>query len=169
MKLRKLISFPLRPQRPGEIVRLETCCLTVVLFFLVLGASSTLHAKDASLTAVVLFDGPQGAGYVQITEAELNGKLEVRSCDGISRFDKNTYNGLPHTSLAGASSLQRGADGVLLLTANGKSTCVVPGNLKFERTVEFTAAEAAEQAVIDRKSTRLNSSHEIPSRMPSSA
>ena len=148
MKLRKLISFPFRPQRPGEIARLETCCLTVVLVFLVLGASITSHAKDVSLTAVVLFDGPQGAGYVQITEAELNGKIEVRSCDGISRFDKNTYYGLPHTSLAGASSLQRGADGVLLLTANGKSTCVVPSNLKFERTVEFTAAEAAEQAVI---------------------
>ena len=34
---------------------------------------------------------------------------------------------------------------------------------------ELTDREAAELAMIDRKSTRLNSSHEIPSRMPSSA
>ena len=112
------------------------------------GASITTYAKDASLTAVVLFDGPQGAAYVQITEAALNGKIEVRSCDGVSRLDKNTYNGLPRASLAGANSLQRGADGVLTLTANGKSVCVVPSNLKFERSVELTPAEAAEQAVI---------------------
>jgi predicted Holliday junction resolvase-like endonuclease len=112
------------------------------------GASITTYAKDASLTAVVLFDGPQGAAYVQITEAALNGKIEVRSCDGVSRLDKNTYNGLPRASLAGASSLQRGADGVLTLTVNGKSVCVVPSNLKFERSVELTPAAAAEQAMI---------------------
>ena len=97
---------------------------------------------------MVLFDGPQGARYVQITEAALNGKIEVRSCDGVSKLDKNTYNGLPRTSLAGASSLQRRADGVLTLTANGKSVCVLPSNLKFERSVELTPAVAAEQAVI---------------------
>ena len=97
---------------------------------------------------MVLFDGPQGARYVQITEAALNGKIEVRSCDGVSKLDKNTYNGLPRTSLAGASSLQRRADGVLTLTANGKSLCVLPSNLKFERSVELTPAVAAEQAVI---------------------
>jgi hypothetical protein len=136
-------AFP--PKRPAEISRLERCCAAVVL---VLGTAITTYAKDASLTAVVLFDGPQGAGYVQITEAALNGKIEVRSCDGVSRLDKNTYNGLPRASMAGASSLQRGADGVLTLTANGKSVCVLPSNLKFERSVELTPAAAAEQAVI---------------------
>ena len=40
------------------------------------------------------------------------------------------------------------ADGVLTLTANGKSVCVVPSNLKFERSVELTPAAAAEQAMI---------------------
>lgn len=149
MTSRKPTSFPGSSKRPSDISRLERCCVAVVLVLvLVLGASVTTFAKDASLTAVVLFDGPQGAAYVQVTEAALNGKIEVRNCDGISKIDKNTYNGLPRASLAGASSLQRGADGVLKLTANGKSVCVVPDNLKFERGVELTPAAAAEQAMI---------------------
>jgi hypothetical protein len=133
------------PKRLAESSRLELCC---VAFVLVLGTAITACAKDASLTAVVLFDGLQGAEYVQITDAALNGKIEVRSCDGVSRLDKNAYNGLPRASLAGASSLQRRADGVLTLTENGKSVCVLPSNLKFERSTELTPAAAAEQAVI---------------------
>jgi len=145
----KPISFPSPSKRPTEISRRKRCCLAAVLVVVLVGGTSiTTHAKDVSLTAVVLFDGPQGAAYVQITEAALNGKIEVRSCDGVSRLDKNTYNGLPRGSLVGASSLQRGADGVLTLTANGKSVCVVPSNLKFERSVELTPAAAAEQAMI---------------------
>jgi len=141
----KPISFPSPSKRPTKVSRLERCCVAVVL---VLGASITTYAKEASLAAVVLFDGPQGTAYVQITEAELNGKIEVRRCDGVLRLDKNTYSGLPRASLAGAGSLQRGADGVLTLTANGKAVCVVPSNLKFERSAQLTPAEAAEQAVI---------------------
>src|SRR5208282_5905966 len=151
MKSWKTISFPSPSKQPSEVSILERYSVAVVLVIvlvLVGGVSITAHAKDTSLTAVVLFDGPQGAAYVQITEAALNGKIEVRSCDGVSRLDKNTYNGLPRASLAGASSLQRGADGVLTLTANGRSVCVVPSNLKFERSVELTPAAAAEQAMI---------------------
>ena len=148
MKPWKLIFSPFRSRWLSALARLHRCCIAVVPLFLFLGASISTYAKDASLTAVVLFDGPQGAAYVQITEAELNGKIEVRSCEGISRLDKSAYNGLPRASLAGASSLQRGADGVLRLTANGKSVCVVPDNLKFAHNVELTPAEAAEQAVI---------------------
>ena len=129
MKSWNPISFVSPSKRPTEISRLERCSVAVVLVVvLVGGASITTYAKDVSLTAVVLFDGPQGAAYVQITEAVLNGKIEVRSCDGVSKLDKNTYNGLPRASLAGASSLQRGADGILTLTANGKSICVVPNS-----------------------------------------
>jgi hypothetical protein len=139
------ISSLFRSRQPSETFRPVGSCLALIL---VVAASVTTYAKDASLTAVVLFDGPQGAAYVQITEAMLNGKTEVRICDGVSRLDKNTYNGLPRATIAGANSLQRGTDGVLTLTANGKSVCVVPSNLKFERTAELTPAEAAEQAVI---------------------
>jgi len=149
MKLWKPICFSHPSRRSSATSCLERCCVAVVtVFVLVGGASITASAKDSSLTAVVLFDGPQGAAYVQITEAALNGKIEVRSCDGVSRLDKNTYNGLPRLSLSGASSLQRGADGVLTLTVNGKSVCVLPSNLKFERSAELTPAAAAEQATI---------------------
>lgn len=148
MKSWKPISSRVRSRRLRALARFDRCCIAAVLVFLLLGASVTTHAKDPSLTAIVLFDGPQGAAYVQITDAELNGKTEVRSCDGVSRLDKSTYNGLPRASLAGASSLQRGADGVLRLKVNGKSVCVVPSNLKFEHNVELTPAEAAEQALI---------------------
>ena len=149
MKSWKPILSPCPSKRPSEISRLERCCVAVVLVAALVGGTAiTTYAKDASLTAVVLFDGPQGAAYVQITEASLNGKIEVRSCDGVSRLDKNTYNGLQRVSLAGSSSLQRGADGVLTLTANGKSVCVLPSNLKFERGVDLTPAAAAEHAMI---------------------
>ncbi|HSZ62011.1 MAG TPA: hypothetical protein VK828_09440 [Terriglobales bacterium] len=149
MKSWKPICFSCSSKQPSERSRLERCSVGIVLaVVLMVGASITACAKDAPLTAVVLFDGPQGAAYVQITDATLNGKIEVRSCDGISKLDKNTYNGFPRASLAGASSLQRGADGVLTLTVNGKSVCVVPTNLKFERNVELTPAAAAEQAMI---------------------
>jgi hypothetical protein len=149
MKSWKPISFPWPAKGRSAIAGLERCWVAVVLVVVLVGAASiATNAKDLSLTAVVLFDGPQGSAYVQITEAALNGKIEVRSCDGVSKLDKNTYNGLPRTSMAGASSLQRGADGVLTLTTNGKSVCVVPSNLKFERSVELTPAEAAEQTII---------------------
>ena len=145
MKSWKPISSPFRSNRPSEISCLQRCSLAV---FLVLGASITTYAKDASLAAVVLFNGPQGAAYVQVTDLTLNGKIEVRNCDGVSKLDKNAYNGLPRAPLAGASSLQRGTDGILTLKTSGKSVCVVPSNLKFDRGVELTPAEAAEQAVI---------------------
>jgi hypothetical protein len=119
-----------------------------VSLMLVLALAVAARAKDSPLTAVVLFDGPQGAAYVQITGATLNGKTEVRLCEGVSKLDKNTYNGLPRTTFIGARSLQRGADGVLTLTVNDKPQCIVPSNLRFEKK-ELTPAEAADQAVIE--------------------
>ena len=72
----------------------------------------------------------------------------MRICDGVSRFDKNAYNALPRAPLKGATSLQRGADGVLTLTVNAKSLCVVPSSLRFDKKPELTPTEAAEQAVL---------------------
>jgi flagellin-specific chaperone FliS len=145
MKFWKRIFSQFRSQRPSGIVRPQRCGIAIALF---LGASLATYGKDASLSAVVLFDGPQGVAYVQLTDATLNGKTEVRNCDGVPRLDKNTYNGLPRASLAGASSLQRGTDGVLTLKTGGKSFCIVPDNLKLERGVDLMPAAAAEQAMI---------------------
>ena len=124
--------------------RARRCLLAIV----VVAGQLRANAKDAANAAIVLFDGPHGATYVQLTGVTVNGKNEVRLCDHVSKFDKGAYNTLPRTSLAGASSLERGSDGVLTLTVNGNPHCIVPSNLKFDKNAELTPAEAAEQAIL---------------------
>src|SRR5262249_42585159 len=105
-------------------------------------------AKDPPSAAIVLFDGTQGAAYIQITGMTVNGKTDLKVCDGAPKFDKRTYDAFPHIQLAGATSLERGSNGVLTLTVNSSPVCVVPNGVKFERNAEMTSAEAAEQAVL---------------------
>lgn len=107
---------------------------------------SLTYAKDTPVSAIVLFDGPNGAAYVQITGLTLNNKTEVRVCDGVPRFNKQGYDALPRMQLAGATSLERTSAGALTLTADSKSTCVVPSNLRFDKSAELTPVDAAEQA-----------------------
>ncbi len=147
MKLRKPILSSLTwPSRPGMVfARFGRLCWLLIV---VIGGSVSAPAKDAPATVVALFDGTEGAAYVQLVGMTLNGKTEVRLCDGVSRFDKSGYNALPRSPFTGASSLQRGADGALTLTVGAKTLCIVPSNLKFDKKPEFTPAEAAEQAVI---------------------
>lgn len=138
---------PPKPHLPDRPALTRRC---KVLWFaaLVLGASIFASAKDAPLTAIILFDGAQGPDYVQVAAVALNGKAELRLCDGVPRFNKNAYNALPRISLKGATSLERGTDGVLALTVNDKPLCAVPANLRFDQKPELTPAEAADQAVI---------------------
>src|SRR5437588_9281030 len=76
------------------------------------------QAKEAPpIIAIALFDSPNGQAYVQINGLMLNGKTEVRVCDGVPKFDKKTYDKLPKTQLQGATSLERGQDGVLVLAS----------------------------------------------------
>ena len=119
------------------------CTRQTVFVFVLLALSICAVAKD-STTAIVLFDGPHGAAYVQLTGVMLNGKTELRVCDQVARFDKVSYKNFPRVPLTVASSLQRGLDGVLTLTVNGKPVCVIPSNLKFDSKAEFTPAEGAE-------------------------
>jgi len=135
----------------------------MVLAF-VLGASIFASAKDAPITAVVLFDGPQGASYAQLTAVTINGKTELRLCDGVSKFNKSAYNALPRATLKGATSLQRRTDGALSLTVNGKTLCAVPNGLKFDQQPELTPAQAAEQATI--QGTPISPATEIPGLKP---
>ena len=65
---------------------------------------------------------------------------------------------LARTELAGS-----GLDEALLLSRSG---CLVSGTMS---NVFVVAGSTVATPRLDRKSTRLNSSHEIPSRMPSSA
>lgn len=105
-------------------------------------------AKDAPLAAIMLFDSRTGPGYVQATGVTLNGKTELRSCDGVPKFDKRSYDVLPRVQLKVSSILERNDDGVLMLTMEGtKPFCVLPNGVKFDKAPELTPAQAADQAV----------------------
>ena len=132
------------PAGNGVLVR----CTRQTVFVVILVAFSICAVAKDSTTAIVLFDGPHGAAYVQLTGVTLNGKTELRVCDQVASFDKVTYKNFLRVPLSGASSLQRAQDGVLTLTVNGKPVCVVPSNLKFDSKAEFTPAEAAENILL---------------------
>lgn len=138
--------------KPSPIQRLPRISLhfhSFTFVCLLLISSLTGFAKDAPLAAIVVFNAPGGPAYVQVTGVTLNGKLEVRVCDGISKFDKRSYDVLPRVQLKESSVLDRTADGVLMLTmAGAKPFCVLPNSIKFDRNPELTPAQAADQAVI---------------------
>ena len=127
---------------------------TVIRFVLILGVgvlfSSCAFAKENPVTAIALFEGPSGPAYAQITGITLNGKSEIRVCDGVPgvKLNKTIYDNLLRIQLANGTALERGADGVLTLTVNSKPMCVVPSNLRFERNAELTPAEAADQTTL---------------------
>jgi hypothetical protein len=123
------------------------------------------QAKEAStVNAIVLLDGPGGPAYVQISGLMLNGKTELRVCDGVAKIDKKTYDRLPKIQLTGATSLERRADGVLMLAVQPAPVCVVPSNLRFEKNSELTLTEAADQAALQGTvvGTSAKQSSELP-------
>ncbi|HEY6968859.1 MAG TPA: hypothetical protein VJA94_06635, partial [Candidatus Angelobacter sp.] len=127
---------------------------TVIRFVLVLGMavlfSPCALAKENPVSAIALFEGPSGPAYAQITGLTLNGKSEIRVCDGVPgmKLNKTIYDNLLRIQLANGTALERGADGVLTLTINSKPMCVVATNLRFERNAELTTAEAADQTAL---------------------
>ncbi|HWX54808.1 MAG TPA: hypothetical protein VN176_09485 [Verrucomicrobiae bacterium] len=148
-----MISEPTESRLAASRLRRSFCasfaCKAGACFLLLLTGSLPLQAKETALTAIALFDGPSGPAYVQITSVLLNGKTELRVCDGAATIDKRAYDALPRTTLATAASLERNADGTLMLTSGtAKPVCVVPSNLKFDKIASFTPAEAAEQTVL---------------------
>ena len=105
-------------------------------------------AKEAPLNAIELYDGPNGAAYVQIAEFTVNGKAELRACGDSDKIDKSAYSKLGKVLLAGATSLERRADGVMTVTRDSVATCVVPANLKLEKNEGSTPAELADLAAV---------------------
>jgi hypothetical protein len=123
-------------------------------------------AKDAPITAIELYDTSKGAAYLQLTEVLINGKAELRGCiDPTQRIDKSAYGKLPKVGLAGATSLVRGSNGVMLLNREGGATCVVPANLKFEKDEAFTPSELADKASLQARilaSSSTNAGDTVP-------
>lgn len=143
------------PRRP--MLRAELClppyvkraCLALLL--IVLSAPAVL-SKDVPLLGIELFDGPNGAAFVQVSELLINGKAEVRSCGGASQINKSNYGKLAKIPLNSAvTSLERDAQGTMNLTRNGAAECVVPSNLKFEKDESLTPAQLADKAALTGK------------------
>jgi len=117
--------------------------------FIVAVAGTTLQSKDVPLTAIEVFDGTNGAAFVQITGLLMNGKAELRSCQGVSQINKSNYGKLPKIQLnSSATSLERDAAGTMTLTRGTASECVVPSNLKFDKDETLSPAKLADRAVL---------------------
>lgn len=118
-----------------------------LLFIAVAGLQ--LQSKDAPLTAIELFDGPNGAAFVQLSGLLMNGKAEVRSCGGATQINKSNYGKLAKIPLNSAiTSIERDAAGTMTLTRGSASECVVPSNLKFDKDETLTPAQLADRAVL---------------------
>src|SRR6185312_4461734 len=125
MDLRTYISSPVAGRVPRLSQFGSTCSsLLVLLSFCIVPIVG--HAANAHSVAVELYDSATGPAYAQIVGVTLNGKTELRVCDGMTKFDKHGYDSMSKVQLAGASALSRGSDGGLTLTVNAKSVCVVP-------------------------------------------
>ncbi len=112
-------------------------------------AGSAVHSKDVPVTAIELFDGPNGAAFVQVADLLINGKAEVRSCGGAAQINKSTYGKLAKIPLnSSVTSLERDAKGVMNLTRGGAAECVVPSNLKFDKDETLTPAQLADRATL---------------------
>ena len=127
--------------------------------------SLSLSAKEIPLNAIVLYDAANGAAYVQMTNLTLNGKTELRTCAADVKIDKSAYGKLGKAQLKGAISLERTAEGVLILTKDEQPFCVLPGNLRFDKKNQLAPSELADQAVL--QGTVLASSAGQPSEVPS--
>ncbi|HLJ88304.1 MAG TPA: hypothetical protein VKZ53_15905 [Candidatus Angelobacter sp.] len=141
------IGVHARRRRVGSVVSASLCLLAWAVCLLL--CAFPIQAKDSSLTAIVLYDDANGAAFVQVTGITLNAKTELRACaDNQAKFDKRSYDLLPKVQLVGATSLERNRDGVMMLTIDVKSSCVIPANLHFEKNAELTPAEAADQSLL---------------------
>ena len=112
-------------------------------------AGPVVHSKDVPLSAIELFDGQNGAAYVQLSDLLINGKAEVRSCGGAAQINKSNYGKLAKIPLnTTVTSLERDAKGTMNLTRGSAAECVVPSNLKFEKDESLSPAQLADRAVL---------------------
>jgi hypothetical protein len=124
----------------------------VALGALCLGCLATAAwAKEPSLTAIELYDGPTGSAYLHIADVLINGKAEMRECPSpeTATIDKSTYGKLAKLTLATDGVLERGTDGVLRYSSgNAQPVCVLPVNVKFEHKASYAPSELADFAVL---------------------
>ncbi len=120
------------------------CRTTIAVVFLGL-LSGSAFAKTAELSAIEVYPTGDAHAYVQISGFTLNAKNEVHLCTGVQSINKNSYGKLPKLTLAPGMTLERGKDGVLMLTRGAAPECVVPAGLKLEKAEGVTPSELADQ------------------------
>ncbi len=116
--------------------------LVSLLFIVSLSAS----AKEQPLAAILVFDGPSGPAYVQVTDFTINGKHELYTCSGQS-LSGNDYKHQGKMLLASGMVLTRAADGSLSL-AGDPPICVLPGNLKVEGGRTYQVKDLVDLAIL---------------------
>ena len=157
--------MPRRPKFPGELCLPSSVKRACIALGLVLFTGSAVHSKDVPLTAIELFDGPNGAAFVQLSDVLINGKAEVRSCGGAAQINKSNYGKLLKIPLnSSVTTLERDAQGVMNLTRGSAAECVVPSNLKLEKDESLTPAQLADKAALQGKV--LSSSPEGTTEVP---
>jgi hypothetical protein len=67
-------------------------------------------AKQVSLLAIEIYDGPSGPAYLQLADVLVNGKFEMRDCNPFQAgaVDKSTYGKMGKVILAPGGLLERG-------------------------------------------------------------
>jgi hypothetical protein len=161
--------MPRRKKFPGELCLpsvVKRACLALALVFF---TRSAVHSKDVPLTAIELFDGPNGAAFVQVSDLLINGKAEVRSCGGAAQINKSSYGKLTKIPLnSSVTSIERDAQGVMNLTRGSAAECVVPSNLKFEKDENLTPAQLADKVALQGKvlSSSPEGTTEVPAFKP---
>src|SRR5438270_10206959 len=95
-----------------SFVRTAALALLLVTF-----ADLPIYSKEAPLQAIEVFDGPNGAAFVHVSDLLINGKPEVRSCGGATKISKSNYGKLIKIPLnSSVTSIERDANGVMNLT-----------------------------------------------------
>src|SRR4051794_41265811 len=94
-------------------------------------AVPAVESKDVSITAIELYDGANGAAFVQLTGLLINGKAEVRGCGGATQINKSNYGKMPKNLLTPSlTSLEKDAKRTKTLTPRTEAENVLPTNLK---------------------------------------
>ena len=106
-------------------------------------------ANQPALTAIELYDGPNGAAYAQLGNVLINGKATLRDCTPFQAagVDKSSYNKMQKVTVSAGAILDRDGDGVLHYgMGSGSPVCVLPDNLKFEHSGSYSLSSLADLA-----------------------
>jgi hypothetical protein len=148
--------------------RAAFCCIRVAAVLLGLLSGPAWAAKAPELSAIEIYPAGDRYGYVQISGFTLNTRNEVHLCGDAPAINKNIYGKLPKLTLAVGMSLERAKDGPLLLRRGGGPECIIPGNLKLEKSEGETAAQLADAADIGGQivGKSISSTSTIPRLLP---